>query len=51
MEELVTVLRRIFSKRKATLKMFAELMGRDQPIEDVIELFDSDQEILFAVIV
>ena len=39
-----------FNKRKAILKMFGELMGRDQPLEDILELFGGEDEVLFAVL-
>ena len=38
-----------FNKRKAILKLFGDLMGTG-PVQDIVELFDGQDEVLFAVI-
>lgn len=40
-----------FNKRKCLLKMLSELEGRDKPYEDILEFFNGEKEILFAVLV
>lgn len=40
---------KFFEKRQNLAKMLAEMEGRAQPYESLIELFGGEQEVLFAV--
>ena len=41
---------RKWNKRKGLLKMLSDLINLDEPVSDILEFFESQEDILFAVV-